>query len=152
MVRAIFRWWPYLQQIFNNDHDANEIFRFRLRTQFKNARKMSGVITEVLPKRAIFGKRKSDSHELPHATVKQGVTTWGKENYLPSLQDGEDQNTISAQRVRPASQFNLIAEKKDPHIIRNLMNLTFPHRRQLLIQDMSTIREVIDLYPIQQYE
>ena len=56
MVRAIFRWWPYLQQIFNNDHDANEIFRFRLRTQFKNARKMSGVITEVLPKRAIFGK------------------------------------------------------------------------------------------------
>ena len=112
---------------------------------------MSDVIPEVLSKRAIFGKRKSDSDDLLHATVKQGVAAWGVENYLPSLQDGEDQNTISAQRVRPASQFNLIAEK-DPYIIRNLMNLTFPHRRQLLIQDMSTIREVIDLYPILQYE
>ena len=77
---------------------------------------------------------------------------WRVENYLPSLQDGEDQNTITAHRVRLASQFNLTEEKRDPHIIRNSMNLTFPHRRQLLIQGMSTIREVIDLYPILQNE
>ena len=113
---------------------------------------MSDVIPEVLSKRAIFGKRKSDSDDLPHATVKQGVAAWDVENCLPSLQDGEDQNTISADRVRLASQFNLIEEKRDPHIIRNLINLTFPHRRQLLIQGMSTIREVINLYPILQYE
>ena len=97
MVRAIFRSWPYLQQIFNNDHDTNENFCFRLRTYFKNARKkISGVIPEVLSKRAIFGKRKSDSNDLPHATVKGGIMAWGVESYLPSLQDGEDQNTISA--------------------------------------------------------
>ena len=48
-------------------------------------------------------------------------------------------------RVRLTSQFNLTEEKRDPRIIRNLMSLTFPHRRQLLIQDMSTMREVIDL-------
>ena len=76
----------------------------------------------------------------------------GCRELFASLQDGEDQNTISADRVRLASQFNLIEEKRDPHIIRNLMNLTFPHRRQLLIQGMSTIREVINLYPILQYE
>ena len=105
---------------------------------------MSDVIPEVLSKRAIFGKRKSDSDDLPHATVKQGVAAWDVENCLPSLQDGEDQNTISADRVRLASQFNLIEEKRDPHIIRNLINLTFPHRRQL--------RQVINLYPILQYE
>ena len=64
----------------------------------------------------------------------------------------EEQNTISAHRVRLTSQFNLTEEKRDPRIIRNLMSLTFPHRRQLLIQDMSTMREVIDLYPILQYE
>ena len=69
MVRAIFRRWPYLQQIFDNDHDANEIFCFRLRTYFKNARKkMPDVIAEVLLKCAIFGKRKSVRHDLPHAT------------------------------------------------------------------------------------
>ena len=50
-----------------------------------------------------------------------------------------------------ASQFNLTEEKRDPHIT-NSMNLKFPHRRQLLIQEMSTIREVIDLYPILQNE
>ena len=128
MVRAIFRRWRYLQQIFNNDHDANEIFRFRLRTYFKNARKkMPDVIPEVLSKRTMFGKRKSDRDDLPHATAKRGVVVWGADNYLPSLQDGEDQNTISAQRVRLASQFNLTEEKRDPHIIRNLMNLTFSH-------------------------
>ena len=65
MVRAKFRRWLFLQQIFNNDHDANKIFCFRLRTYFKNARKkMSDVIPEVLSKRAIFGKRKSDSDDL----------------------------------------------------------------------------------------
>ena len=113
---------------------------------------MSDVIPEVLSKRAIFGKRKSDRDDLPHATITQDAMAWGVENYLPSLQDGEDQNTITAHRVRLASQFNLTEEKRDPHIIRNLMNLTFPHRRQLLIQDMSTIREAIDLYPILQNE
>ena len=64
MVRAKFRRWPCLQQIFNNDHHANEIFRFRLGTYLKNARKkISDVIPEVLSKHTIFGKRKSDSDD-----------------------------------------------------------------------------------------
>ena len=37
----------------------------------------------------------------------------GVENYFPSLQDGEDQNTISARRVRLASELNLTEEKRD---------------------------------------
>ena len=83
MVRVIFKRWPHLQQIFNNDHNANEIFRFHLRMYFRNARKkMSDVIPEVLSKRAIFGKRKSDNDDLPHATVKLGVMACGIENYL----------------------------------------------------------------------
>ena len=77
---------------------------------------------------------------------------WGVENYLPSLHDGEDQNTISEHRVRLVSQLNLTEEKRDPPITRNLMNLTFPHKQQSFIQEMSTIREVTDLYPILQYE
>ena len=113
---------------------------------------MPDVIPEVLSICAIFGKRKPDRHDLPHATAKRGVMAWGVDIYLPSLKDGEYQNTISAQRVRLASQFNLTEEKRDPHIIRNLMNLEFSHRGQLLIQEMSIIREVIDLFRIVQYE
>ena len=93
-----------------------------------------------------------DSDDLPHATAKRGVMAWGVENYLQLLQDSEDQNIILAHRVMLASQLNLTEEKRDPHIIRTLMNLTFPHRRQLFIQGMSTIREVIDLHPIRQNE
>ena len=78
---------------------------------------MSDVIPEVLSKHAIIGKRKSDSDDLPYATVKRGVMAWTVENYLPLLQDGEDQNTISAHIVRLASQFNTTEEKSDPHII-----------------------------------
>ena len=145
MVRAIFRHQPYLQQIFNNDHDANEIFRFCL----KHTSKMLGRRCQMLYQKFC---QSVPSLGKENQTAKQGVAAWDVENYLPSLQDGEDQNTISADRVRLASQFNLIEEKRDPHIIRNLMNLTFPHRRQLLIQGMSTIRKVINLYPILQYE
>ena len=45
--------------------------------------------------------------------------------------------TLSAHIVRLTSQFNPKEEKRDPHIIRNLINLTFPSWRQLLIQEMS---------------
>ena len=153
MVRAIFWRWHYLQQIFNIDHDANEIFSFRLRTYFKKSSEEDvRCYTRSFVKTWIFGKRKSYSDDLVHATVERGVMAWGVENHLPLLQDGEDQNIISAHRVKLASQFNLTEEKRDPHTIRNSMNLTFPHRRQLLIQGMSTIREVIDLYPILQNE
>ena len=114
MVRAIFWRWPYLQQIFNNDHDANEIFSFRLRTYFKKSSEEDvRCYTISFVKTWIFGKRKSYSDDLVHATVERGVMAWGVENHLPSLQDGEDQNIISAYRVKLASQFNLTEEKRD---------------------------------------
>ena len=77
MVKAIFSRWPYLQRIFNSDYDAIEIYRFRLRTYFKNARKkLVNVIPEVLTKRAIFGKRKSAENDLPGPSIKKGVMAW----------------------------------------------------------------------------
>ena len=65
---------------------------------------------------------------------------WGVKNYLPPFQEGEDS--------RLNSQYNLSAEKRDERIIRKLMDLAFPHRRQLLINEMATIQDVVDLYPI----
>ena len=57
---------------------------------------MSDVIPEVLSKRAIFGKRKSGSDDLPHATVKQRVAAWGVENYLHHYRMGKIK-TLSVQ-------------------------------------------------------
>ena len=141
MVKAIFSRWPYLQRIFSSDYDAIEIYRFRRRTYFKNARKkLVNVIPEVLTKRAIFGKRKSAENDLPGPSIKKGVMAWGVKNYLPPFQEGEDS--------RLNSQYNLSAEKRDERIIRKLTDLVFPHWRLLLINEMATIQDVVDLYPI----
>lgn len=141
MVKAIFSRWPYLQRIFNSNYDAIEIYRFRLRTYFKNARKkLVNVIPEVLAKQAIFGKRKSAENDLTGPSIKKGVMAWGVKNYLPPFQEGQDS--------RLNNQYNLSAEKRDERIIRKLMDLAFPHWRQLLINEIATIQDVVDLYPI----
>ena len=77
---------------------------------------------------------------------------WGIKNYLPSYQDGEDASAMDAHRERLHIQYNQSSAKRDQQIIRKLMDLTFPHRRNLLIREMATIREVIDLYPLLQDE
>ena len=100
MVRAIFNRWPHLQQELSNSQDAIEIYRFRMRTYFKNARKqLPTAIPEVLAKTAIFGKRKTnDGNGLP--VIKRGGMAWGVKNYLPSYQVGEDASTMDAHRER----------------------------------------------------
>ena len=64
----------------------------------------------------------------------------------------EDASTMDAHRERLNDQYNQSSAKRDQRIIRKLMDLTFPHRRNLLIREMATIREVIDLYPLLQDE
>ena len=76
----------------------------------------------------------------------------GVKNYLPSYQVGEDASTMDAHRERLHIQHNQSSTKRDQRIIRKLMDLTFPHRRNLLIREMAIIREVIDLYPLLQDE
>ena len=34
-------------------------------------------MSDVIPELVTFGKRKSDSYDLPHATVEGGLMTWG---------------------------------------------------------------------------
>ena len=72
------------------------------------------------------------------------VCQWSKV-YLPSYQDGEDASTMDAHRERLHDQYNLSSTKRDQRIIRKLMDLTFPHRTNLLMHEMVTIREVTDL-------
>ena len=146
MVKTIFIRWPYLQHIFNSNHDAIEIYWFRLRTFFKNAgKKLVNVIPEVLTKRAIFGKRKSAENDLPGPSIKNELMPWGVKNYLPPFQEGEDSTTANKHRSRLNNQYNLSTEKRDEHIIRKLMDLTFPHHS---FNEVATIQDVVDLHPI----
>ena len=73
---------------------------------------------------------------------------WGVKNYLPPFREGEDSTTVSAYRSRLNNQNNLLTERRDECIITKLMDLTIPHWRQLLINEMAAIQDVIGLYPI----
>ena len=76
-------YWSYLNA-FNSDYDATEIYRFQLRTYFKNSgKKLVNVIPEVLTKPVIFGKRKSATNDLPVPSIKCGVMAWGFKKYFP---------------------------------------------------------------------
>ena len=111
-----------------------------MRTYFKNAwKRLPTAIPEVLAKRAIFGKRKTkDGNGLP--VIKRGGMAWGLKSYLPLYQVGEDASTMDAHREWLHIQHNQSSAKRDQRIIRKLMDLTFPHRRNLLIREMATIR------------
>ena len=91
-------------------------------------------------------------NDLPGPSIKNGVMAWGVKNCLPPFQEGEDSTTVSAHRSRLNNQNNLLIEKRDECIITKLMDLTIPHWRQLLINEMATIQDVIDLYPIMKDE
>ena len=145
MVRAIFNRWPHLQQELSNSQDAILVPDENL---FQECLKMiANGNSQVLPKRAIFGKRKSnDGYGLP--VIKRGGIAWEVENYLLSYQDGEDASTMDAHREQLHDQYNQENAKRDQQIIRKLIDLTFPHQRNLLIREMPTIREVINLYPL----
>ena len=154
MVRVILNRWPHLQQELSISQVAMEIYRLRMRTYFKNARKrFPTAIPKVLANRGIFGKRKADDGiGLP--VIKRGGMALGRgggrgvKNYLPSYQDGEYASTRDAHRERFHDQYNQSSAKRDQRIIRKLIDLTFPHRRNLLICEIATIGEMIDLYPL----
>ena len=95
-------------------------------------------------------KKAKDGNGLP--VIKRGGMAWGLKNYLPLYQGGEDASTMDAHRERLHIQHSQSSAKRDQQIIRKLMDLTFPHQRNLLIHEMATIRKVIDLYPLLQDE
>ena len=97
-----------------------------------------------------LAKKAEDGNGLP--VVKRGGMAWGLKNYLPSYQGREDASTMDAHRERLHIQHSQSSAKRDQQIIRKLMDLTFPHRKDLLIREMATIREVIDLYSLLQDE
>ena len=97
-----------------------------------------------------LAKKAEDGNGLP--VVKRGGMAWGLKNYLPPYQGGEDASTMDAHRERLHIQHSLSSAKREQQIIRKLMDLTFPHRKNLLIREMATIREVTDLYSLLQDE
>ena len=152
MIDALFDRWPYLRRELNNPRDSYEIYRFRLRTFLKNVKKkISNPIPAILATRALYGKRKAaDPYEGYTPAVKKGIMAWGVKNFLPENQEGEDSTSMQAHRARLNHQYKLPLQKRDKLLIRKLMDVTFPHRRHMIVNEMARVKEVLELYPILQ--
>ena len=92
-------------------------------------------------------KEKND--DCDNETIaKKGDMTWSVVNFLPNYQNGEDKTTIDAHRSRINTQSQLTDGRHKNVLIKNCMDLTFPHRSKLLIKDLVKINYVLECYPI----
>ena len=92
-------------------------------------------------------KQKLDTNHEHQGKVKV-YRSWSMPNFLPVFPDGEGKETMKdhSQWLRQKSRSS--KEKRDTATTNNLMDITLPHRRHLLITDMEKLSKVIDLYPI----
>ena len=65
--------------------------------------------------------------------------SWGVPNFLPVFSDGEGEETMQDHSEQLRQKLRVSHEKQDTAIINNLMDMTFPHQRHLLIADMEKI-------------
>ena len=80
--------------------------------------------------------------------AKKGVMAWDVVNLLPNYQNGEDKTTMGTHRSPLNTQSHLTDGRQDKVLIRKLMDLSFPHRREFLIKDFAKINDALECYPI----
>ena len=117
-------------------------------TYYKNHRfRCKLEIPEIIQKRSIYGKRKSDKESTGPARKKINHA-WGIPNFLPPLIEREDEYSIAHHCETLKSQSALSQERRKKDIVRVLMVKSFADRRQMLVNEFKHIREIIEKYPL----
>ena len=99
-------------------------------------------------KREIYGKRKGGSEGNGLTDFKKVCAVWVVKNFLPPMEEGEDEETMAAHEKRLQHQSQLSIEKQNKLVIKRLLNLTYLKRRKLLVTDYTKISAILELYPI----
>ena len=73
---------------------------------------------------------------------------WCISNFWPEIPEGEDDFTIKNYQRILNEQHNYPAHKQNGELIDRLMKKTFPHRRQVLVEDIIRLSELFQMYPI----
>ena len=148
MVRAIFSKWPHLKKDIGNENDAVILWKEKLRTFFKNSRKRALNVPEIMERKKRC-KKNIDGWNLDAVGKMKGrYTSWGVPNFLPPFEDGEDIETMKAHSEKIRKESRITKERRNNEMIEQLMNITFPHRRQMLITDMEKLGTVLEMYPV----
>ena len=152
MVDFILRKSKYLEKEFETYgtyQDGFKNWKDKIRTHFKSKRGRMGLdIPEVKAKRELYGKRKGGSAGNGLTDFKKVCAMWGVKNFLPPMEEGEDEVTMAAHEKRLQHQSQLSIEKENKLVIKRLLNLTYLKRRKLLVTDYTKISTILELYPI----
>ena len=147
MVDAVLNKWPQLKREFGNDYDAKCLWKHKLWTHFKNTRKRTPQIPEILCRK----RKRPEEQEIPKVFPKKSkslCSSWGVPNFLPPYPEGEDSTTIveHVKRIQRASKISKTQQEAD--MLSTLMDLTFSHRRKEIVLDFARVQHVLELYPV----
>ena len=107
------RHWLYLAREQDSYEKSFAIWKFRLRTHFKNSqKKLHTPIPEVLANKAIYGNRKNDNCDN-QTIAKKGIMTQSVVNFLPNYQNGKNKTMMDAQKSRLNTQSHLTDGRQD---------------------------------------
>ena len=147
MVDAIFTKWPHLCPHIMESSDVKSLWKLRLKSHFKNTRKRTPNIPQIAMRKV--GKRNQIQQDNNNVNPKKKLClSWAVPNFLPTLQDGEDQTSIQGHRNRLNQQYIRSKDRRDAELVKRLMNITFADRRKMLITDLETLNFIISTYPI----
>jgi len=145
MARSIIEKWSHLQIEHMTYDDALNFWKRRLRTYFKNTR---GKNKENIPqKKKTFGKKRA-SEECNGEPLKKAARAWGVANYLPDREAGEDDGTQQSYIEKMASISDQAVHRRSKEQVLFMMGKTFPDRRNMIVQKMAKVSDVIQKYPL----
>ncbi|XP_071820324.1 uncharacterized protein [Apostichopus japonicus] len=143
IIQKLFKVYPKLANQPNmSTGDVQSIWKIRLQYKFSNARKREDSSLPVVQSR----KRVRPSLHLSQVpAARKTPPQWGMINYLPQRQESEDDKSIES-HIQWLRRENT---KKKPHYSRvtEAMSATFSDRRQLIVKEGVSVKQVQELYP-----
>ena len=146
MARAILTRFPSLVKESLNEKDAISLWHDRLISCFKNKRSRNKEnIPEIIQKRMKFGKKRNNEETAECPNPKR--MCWGMKNFLPDLEEGEDELTINRYKDDLKSQARYTEKRQNKELVKRLMSKTFPHRRRLIVMELIRLPDLVESYP-----
>ena len=142
-MNEILTKWPHLKKEFVSEADAFDLWKHRLQTYFKNSRRRTHNIPEILSR-----QRKRKGNEDTPIPTKKSCWLLGVPNYLPIFPEGKNENTMTNHSQRLQKEAKITEEMRNNTLIKTLMDLTFADRRKMIVKDIVKVNVVIEKYPL----
>lgn len=93
----------------------------------------------------MFGNNSRPVRKNPTAPASEPHTKKRKFYEVPQLPEGE--TLATCEEHKKALIKEMTKTKKNPHLIKELMDITFAHRRQKLLNETKRVETILEEYP-----